>query len=246
MDRMLYIAMTGAKHVISSQAVNSNNLANASTTGFRADLEAFRSLPLEGPGLNTRVYAVDEGVGTKLDTGSIITTGRNLDIAVNGDGWIAVQAPDGSEAYTRAGNLQVTSAGQLVTREGYPVLGNSGPIAVPPFEKLDLGEDGTVSILPVGQEITTVSAVERIRLVNPDAANLYKGSDGLMRVPNDIVVAPDAKVKIVSGSLESSNVNAIDSLVNMIALARQFEMHVKVMSTAKENDEAATQLLRVS
>lgn len=245
MDRMLYIAMTGAKHVITAQAVNSNNLANASTTGFRADLEAFRSLPLTGPGLNTRVYAVDAGVGTKLDNGSILTTGRDLDIAVDGKGWIAVQAPDGSEAYTRAGNLQVSSAGQLVTREGYPVLGNNGPIAIPPSEKLDIGEDGTVSVLPAGQEITTVSAVERIRLVNPDEKDIYKGNDGLMRVTDGVVVAPDSKVKLVSGALEGSNVNAIDSLVTMIELARQFEMHVKLMSTAKQNDEAATELLRI-
>lgn len=246
MDKMLYVAMTGAKQVMRAQEVNSNNLANASTTGFRADLDAFRSVPVVGPGYSSRVYAVDEGQGTKLDSGSVITTGRQLDVAVNGDGWIAVQAPDGSEAYTRAGNLEVNPLGQLLTRDGAAVLGNGGPIVIPPHDKLDIGEDGAISIVPVGQEITTVATIERIRLVKPDAADMYKGTDGLMRVVEGAEAIPDASVKLTSGALETSNVNTVEALVNMISLARQFEAHVKVMSTAKENDESATQLLRIS
>lgn len=246
MDRLLYIAMTGAKQTLRAQAVNSNNLANASTTAFRADLDTFRSQPLNGPGYNTRVYAVDEGQGSDLSTGSLVTTGRELDVALKGKGWIAVQAPDGSEAYTRAGSLEISPLGQLVTRQGFAVLGNGGPIAIPPSEKVEVGEDGTVSVLPLGQEITTISAVDRIKLVNPEEDTLFKGDDGLMRVKEGTNVVPDASVKLLSGTLEGSNVNTIEALVDMISLARQYEMHIKVMAAAKENDEVGTQLLRIS
>lgn len=246
MDRLLYIAMTGAKHTMRAQAVNSNNLANASTTAFRADFDAFRSQALNGPGYNSRVYAVDQGQGSDLASGSLESTGRELDVAIKGQGWIAVQAPDGSEAYTRAGNLVVSPLGQLVTQDGFAVLGNGGPIAVPPAQKIEIGEDGTVSVLPLGQEITTIAAVERIKLVNPEAESLYKGADGLMRVREGTAVAADAGVKLVSGTLEGSNVNTIEALVDMISLARQYEMHIKVMGAAKENDEVSTQMLRIS
>jgi len=247
MDRLLYIAMTGASQVMKSQAVNSNNLANASTNGFRADLEAFKSLPLNGPGLSSRVYAVAEGQGVDFSQGSLNATGNPLDVAIKGQGWIAVQTADGSEAYTRAGNLQVNELGQLLTGSGLPVIGgDGGPIALPPFEKIDIGDDGTISLRANGQSAATVSNVNRILLVNPDAATMYKGSDGLMRVDEGIDVLPDANVSLASGVLESSNVNPVEALVNMISLARQFEMHVKVMSTAQENDAASASLMRIN
>jgi len=247
MDRLLYIAMTGASQVSKAQAVNSNNLANASTNGFRADLEAFRSLPLDGPGHKSRIYAVAEGKGVDFTQGTLNATGNPLDIALKGQGWIAVQAADGSEAYTRAGNLQINELGQLLTGAGLPVIGNDGgPIALPPYEKLDIGDDGTISLRAKGQSANTVANVNRILLVNPDSAEMYKGSDGLMRVNDGIEVVPDANVTVATGVIESSNVNPVESLVNMIALARQFEMHIKVMSTAQENDAATVQLMRIN
>ncbi|WP_126453745.1 flagellar basal-body rod protein FlgF [Sulfuriflexus mobilis] len=247
MDRLLYIAMTGASQVSRAQAVNSNNLANASTQGFRADLDAFRSLPLNGPGHSSRVYAVDSGQGVDFSLGSLNATGNSLDVALNGQGWIAVQAADGSEAYSRAGNLQVNELGQLLTGAGQPVIGqDGGPISIPPFEKLDIGDDGTISIRAQGQEAATLANVNRIKLVNPDTANMYKGHDGLMRVQEGVAVVADANIKLLNGMIEGSNVNAVESLVNMITLARQFEMHVKMMSTAQENDAASTQLMRIA
>jgi len=245
MDRMLFIAMNGATQTVLAQAVNSNNLANASTTGFRADLEAFSSLPVSGPGYNSRAYAVSNGQGVDFSSGSIQSTGNQLDLAINGDGWIAVQAIDGSEGYTRAGNLKVNEVGQLLTENDLPVLGNDGPIAVPPFEEFNIGDDGTVSIRPVGQEVSTLAVINRIKLVNPDLENLYKGKDGLMRVVDALPVAADSNVRVVSGALETSNVNPISSLVNMISLSRQFEMHIKVMETAKQNDTVSLELLNI-
>ena len=247
MDKLLYIAMTGASQASKAQAVNSNNLANASTNGFRADLESFRSLPIDGPGHRSRAYAAAEAQGIDFSQGTLNATGNPLDVAIKGKGWIAVQAPDGSDAYTRAGNLQINQFGQLLTGAGLPVLGSDGgPIALPPFEKIDIGDDGTISIRAQGQEASTIANVNRIQLVNPDASTMSKGRDGLMHVDEGIEVLADAKVQLAGGVLESSNVNPVESLVNMIALARQFEMQVKMMSTAQENDAASTSLMRIN
>ncbi|MBI2779851.1 MAG: flagellar basal-body rod protein FlgF [Gammaproteobacteria bacterium] len=245
MDRMLYVAMSGAKQTMLAQAVNTNNLANVNTTGFRADLEAFRSLPVYGPGYPSRVYAQTETPGTDLLAGTLSTTGRELDVAVNGAGWIAVQAADGSEAYTRAGDLRVTVNGQLETGAGRPVMGNGGPIAVPPFEKLEIGADGTISIRPVGQAANALAVVDRIKLVNPPLGQMEKGTDGLMRVKDGKNAAADAAVQLASGVLESSNVNAIEAMVRMIELGRQFETQIKMMRAAQENDAASAQLMRM-
>ncbi len=228
-----------------AQATNSHNLANASTTGFRADLLAFRSHPLRGPGYDSRVYSAVEDRGPDFSKGSYRDTGRDLDVAIQGDGWIAVQTPDGAEGYTRAGDLRLTPVGQLVTRMGRPVLGSGGPVAVPPFEKLEIGGDGTISVLPLGQEPSTLAVVNRIKLVNPPREDLVKGADGLMRLRGG-AAEPDASVKLVTGTLEGSNVNAVEALVNMIALARSFEMQVKLMRTAQDNDAASAQVMRIT
>ena len=246
MDRMLYIAMTGASQTMLAQTANTHNLANASTTGFRADLEAFRAMPVYGQGHPSRVYAMAERPGTDLSSGTVTATGRELDVAVNGDGWLAVQAADGSEAYTRAGDLRVSSNGQLVNGAGRPVLGNGGPIAIPPSEKIDIGVDGTITSRALGQAPNTLAAVDRIRLVNPPKADLMKGADGLMRLRSGEPVAPDVNVRLVAGSLESSNVNAVEAMVNMITLSRQFEMQVKAMKTTEEIDQSAAQILRMN
>jgi len=246
MDRMLYLSMTGARETMLSQAVNTNNLANASTTGFRADLETVVSMPLYGPGQPSRVYGVTEGNGVDLAPGALKRTGRELDVAVKGDGWIAVQAPDGGEAYTRAGDLHVDSYGVLTTGAGHPVMGDGGPIAIPPYGKLDIGADGTISVQPLGQGVNALAVVDRIKLVKLPPDQVTKGDDGLVRLKNAAKVEPDASVTLVSGALETSNVNAVESMVRLIELARQYEAQVKMMKTAEENDSAAAQLLRTS
>lgn len=246
MDRMLYVAMSGAKQTMLAQTTNSNNLANATTNGFRADLAAFRSQPVSGPGMPSRVYAMAERPGIDLTAGVINSTGRDLDVAIKGDGWIAVQAADGSEAYTRAGNLNLGAGGLLVTGGGVPVMGNGGPIALPDAEKIEIGTDGTISIRGIGQAVSTLTTLDRIKLVNPDASQLVKGADGLMHLKNGEQAEPDAAVNLVSGALEASNVNAVEAMVNMIALARQYEAQVKMMSAAKEADDLSTQLLSMT
>ena len=246
MDHMLYIAMSSAAQTMQAQAANTHNLANANTTGFRADLAAFQSMPLSGPGLPSRIYAVEQNASMDLSPGTITTTGRELDIAVNGNGWIAVQAEDGSEAYTRDGNLRISANGLLETATGHPVLGNGGPIAIPPADKMEIGADGTVSIRPLGQTAATLAVVDRIKLVAPPVESLEKRSDGLIQVQGGGNSAADAGVRVLTGSLESSNVNAIESMVNMITLARQYEMQVKLMNTAQSNDAAATQIMRLA
>jgi flagellar basal-body rod protein FlgF len=246
MDKMLYIAMSGAKQTTLAQAVNTNNLANVSTTGFKADLAQFRAMPVFGAGMPTRVYAMTERPGVDLSTGPLTTTGNELDVAIRGEGWIAVQTPEGGEAYTRAGDLRLDSAGMLVTGAGHPVLGNGGPIALPPFEKLEIGADGTLSIRPVGQGPNVLAEVDRIKLVNPPAAELTKGQDGLFRRADGAIEPPDATVQLVSGALEGSNVSAVEAMVNMITLSRQYEAQLKMMETAKDNDAAGDQLLRMA
>ena len=246
MDRSIYIAMTGASEIMHAQAVNAHNLANANTTGFRADLEAFKSLPMYGPGYPSRVYALAEQTDVDFTPGALINTGRDLDVAVNGEGWIAVQGADGNEAYTRAGNLQVDSNGLLTTGAGHPVMGNAGPIALPPYKKLEIAADGTLSIQPLGQAPNSLAVVDRIKLVNPELKNLTKGYDGLIRTRQGDVAAPDAAVRLSSGRLESSNVNSVEAMVNMIELARQFELQVKMMATTEESDKLSAQLMRLS
>lgn len=228
-----------------AQTVNSNNLANANTTGFQADLANFDDQLLSGTGLDSRTYAVAENSGVSFDKGSIVSTGRDLDVAVNGDGWLAVQSPDGSEAYTRAGDLRVNINGQLLTGAGHPVLGDGGPLVIPEFEKLEIGTDGTVSVQPIGQQPTVLAEVGRIKLVSPAAADLVKGEDGLLRTRQGKDAEASNEVTLVSGMLESSNVNAVEALVNMIDYSRQFEMAVKLMNTAKTMDEQSTRLMEL-
>ena len=246
MDEMLYIAMTGAKQTEVAQTINTNNLANVSTSGFRADLHSFSSIPIDGPGVDSRVNAVVDSYGTDFSQGAIAVTGRDLDIAIRGNGFLAVQTPDGSEAYTRAGDLHEGPGGVLQTRSGHLVMGEGGPLALPPYTKLLIGEDGTISIRPVGQGPETLSIVDRVKLVNPDVATLTKGSDGLFYLPDGEVADPDGSVTLQSGALGQSNVNVARTLVNMIELARQYEMQINVIKTSEENADAAAQMMQMS
>ncbi len=246
MDRMLYVAMSGAKQNMLAQAINSNNLANISTTGFRADLAAARSMPLfGGSGFPTRVYSMTEKPGIDFNQGAMSTTGRDLDIAVSGKGFISVQAPDGSEAYTRAGDLKTDNAGVLQTGAGHIVLGESGPITIPEAAKVDIGKDGTISITQMGDAGGGSTVVDRLKLVNPNIKELKRNEFGLFVLKNGENAEVDDEVSIVSGTIETSNVNAAAALVNMIELARQFEMQIKMLKTAEENNAQAVQMMKL-
>ena len=245
MDRMLYVAMTGAKETLQAQAVNNHNLANASTTGFRAELSAFQSRAVDGSGYASRVYATNASTGWNNQSGAMLSTGRDLDVAINGDGWIAVQGPDGKEAYTRAGDLQIDPNGNLTNGAGHPVIGDGGPINVPPYTSIFFARDGSISIVAQGQTPDTTSTVGRIKLVKPADTALVRGDDGLFRMKDGSEAPSDATVAIGSGTLESSNVNTADAMVTMIELARHFEMQVKAIRTAEENGAAAAQIMRV-
>lgn len=246
MDKSLFISMTGASQNMKSQTAHANNLANLSTTGFRRDFEQARSMQVFGDGQPTRVYAMSERPGTDMSSGSMIQTGRDLDVAVEGSGWIAVQAPDGNEAYTRAGNLRIDAFGVLRTASGLSVLGNGGPVAIPPAEKIEIGSDGTISIRALGEAPNVMAEVDRIKLVNPDEKLLRKGEDGLMRVQGQLEQPADGAVRVATGFLEGSNVNAVEEMTSMLALSRQFELHVKMMRTAEENSQSTNKILQMS
>lgn len=246
MDRALYVAMTGAQAVMAAQRAVTNNIANASTTGFRAELHATEQYQVTGDGLPSRIASTVRDSGYNASQGMIEATGNPLDVAVRGRGWIAVQAPDGSEAYTRAGSLKITQQGQLVTASGEPVLGDGGPIAVPPSDHVEIAADGTVSIVPQGQAANTLATVGRLRVVDADDRDMSRRPDGLFRVRQGVAMQPVAGDALEVGALEGSNVNMADQLVSMIGLSRQFEMQVKVLHTAEENARAASTLLKVS
>ena len=246
MDKMIYVAASGARQVMQAQAVNANNLANASTTGFQADMAAARARVQDGPVYPSRVYAQPEPGGTDFTKGAIQHTGRDLDIAVDGQGWIAVQAPDGGEAYTRAGNLRISPTGMLETGAGYPVMGEGGPMLLPAAQKVEIAPDGTVSTLPVGQDAATLAVVGRIKAVNPDPTQLHKDENGLLRLRDGNQAPASNEVKLLSGALEGSNVNMVEAMTTMIGLSRQFEASIKLMETARENDSASAQLMRIS
>ena len=243
---MIFLAMSAARQMLNGQAAAAHNLANANTTGFKADFEAYRAMPMLGDGFASRVFSMAERPGIDLTAGSIESTSNDLDIALAGAGMIAVQAPDGSEAYTRAGDLKLDSTGQLTTASGAPVLGNGGPIVLPPAEKITIGADGTVSIRPVGQEANTLAQIDRIRLVKPDPKNLIKGDDGLFRTRDHTPAPIDASVTVTSGALEHSNVNPVGEMIQMIETARRYELAVKAMKTAEQMDADGARVLRLN
>lgn len=243
---MIYIAMSGAKHILDQQAVVANNLANASTSGYRAAASAFRAVPVQGDGLATRTYVVDSTPGANFAPGALQSTGRSLDVAVQGPGWIAVQASDGSEAYTRNGNLQVSSNGLLQTRDGLNVMGDGGPIAIPADSAITIANDGTVSAVSIVPPPKAVNAVGRIKLVNPNENQLVRGGDGLFRLASGGSADADPKVALASGMLESSNVDPVGEMISMISLARQFDLQMKLLTSADNDAQKATQILSVT
>jgi flagellar basal-body rod protein FlgF len=238
MDRLIYLSMSGAKATLQRQDVLANNLANASTTGFRAELQAFRAVPVRGDGASTRVYALESTVGYNAQPGPVQSTGRGLDVAMQGNAWLAVQALDGTEAYTRAGAMEVNPEGVLVTPGGLPVLGDGGPITLPPNAAVEIAADGTVTAMV---DNGRPQAVGRLKLATPEAP-MNRGTDGLFRpAEGDLTADPNARVQ--GGALEGSNVSPVETMVAMIAAARQFEQQMKMIQSAEQKEQAATKLL---
>ncbi|MCW4151230.1 flagellar basal body rod protein FlgF [Halomonas sp. 18H] len=250
MDRMLYTAMSGAKHTMDQQSVVSNNLANVATSGFRAQLQAARSVPVEGDALlPTRTSAVTTTPGTDYSQGPVDFTGRTLDVAMQGDAWMAVQDGEGVETYTRRGDLQVDNDGILMS-VGRPVVGDGGPIALPQGAQISIGADGTISAIPQGEGPEALVNVGRIKLVTPEEGELTRGEDGLFRAPPNEegepgALAADEDATLVSGALEGSNVSAVDAMVTMIDAARRYDMQMKMLSSADENAQRANSMLSI-
>lgn len=244
MDRMLYISMSGAKEVMLSQANNSNNLANASTDGFKQDFNVFRAQHMEGPGWESRAYSMDERPATDFTAGAIKVTGREMDIVTKENGFLAIQSPAGDEALTRTASLQTLQTGELVDVQGNPILNEGGaPIVVPPYKSMAIGDDGTISIVPADSPSNQLVVLDRLRLVQPNPKELEKGLDGFIR--NTGAELPQADIKVLSGALETSNVNTAEALVNMIELSRKYEMQVKMMATTKTHGQKSDQLLSI-
>ncbi len=247
MDRAIYTVMAGARQTMDAQTVHANNLANVSTVGFRKDFAAAQSRYVHADGTqNSRVTTTMLANETDFSAGALQETGRDLDVAIEGNGFIAVIAKDGSEAYTRAGDLHINTLGQLTTREGLLVLGNGGPIAIPPAEKIEIGKDGGISVRSLGQGPETLSTVDRIRLVSAEGQALKKREDGLFEARDGAPLAVDPTLSVVSGNLETSNVNAVEAMTEVLSLSRQFELQLKVLTTVDSTTEAASRLLSTS
>lgn len=253
MDRLIYTAMTGASQTLDEQATIANNLANTSTTGFRAQLSAYRSVPLKtqdqlATNNNdvTRTFVLSSTPTPDFTPGIIQKTGNPTDLAIQGDGWFAVQTADGNEAYTRNGSFHFDENGQLVDSAGRTVLGNGGPISAPPGATITVGTDGSVSELGGGDSPNQIAVVDRLKLVNPGNATMLRGDDGLFRTSDNQPAQSDPTVQVVSGAVEASNVNPVEAMVSMIANARQFEMQMKMLTTADSNEQSANALLNFS
>lgn len=246
MDRLIYLAMNGAKHTLERQATVSHNLANASTTGFRSQIDAFRALPVVGPGARTRAFVVDTEVGTDFSYGSIQTTGRPLDVAIQGKGWFAVQALDGSEAYTRDGDFHLNPNGVMQLRNGLNLIGEGGVLTIPPNSTVAIAPDGTVSTVPQDGALTGVNVIGRLKLVNPPEKEMVRGGDGLFRQRSGQTAAADAGVRVSAGALEGSNVSAVDALVSMITHTRHFDTQIKLIQTADTMSRQLGQVINMS
>ena len=241
MDRLIYLSMAGAKATMQRQDSLANNLANASTTGFRAEMQAFRAVPVRGEGATTRAYVLESTIGHDSRPGAMQATGRNLDVALQGNAWLAVQGLDGTEAYTRAGALEVNAEGVLVTPAGLPVQGDGGPITVGLNAQVEIGADGTITATTGNGRPQNVG---RLKLVTPEAP-LQRGTDGLFRAADGDLPA-DATARVSSGMLEGSNVSPVETMVAMIAAARQFEQQMKALQGAEQRETQAAKLLAPS
>lgn len=245
MDRSLYVSMTGASEVFSAQAVKANNLANLSTPGFKAALVQQQSYDVTGEGLPTRTYVRSEVPGYDLSPGAIQTTNNELDVAIKGEGWIVVSTENGDQALTRRGDLTINANGELINGAGFYIEGGGGRIVIPPSESISIAEDGQISVVPIGADANTKVVIDKIRLTKTESDSLKIREDGLFDTGNDAGFEDDISVFLTSGALETSNVNAVNELVDLIALTRKYELDLKMMNTAKENDEQVAQILHL-
>lgn len=245
MDKLLYVSMSGAAETMRAQAIQANNLANVATSGFRSEYSQARAMPVFGDGFPSRVYAMTESPGVKYAPGTISQTGNDMDMAINGDGWFVVQDASGKEAYTRAGEFNIDPSGVMRTRDGLAVMGGGAPLVVPPYEKVEVGSDGTVSVRSLGQGAESMTVAGRIKLVNPDVTKLTRGEDGLYRMIDGSSAPEAAGVKVVTGAVEGSNVNAVEALTQIINLSRQFEMQIKMMHQAQQLDESSARVMQL-
>lgn len=245
MDKLIYTAASGLKSHMAAQAAIANNMANASTIGFRAEKVNFNSLLLKGAGFDSRQPASENITDFDRSAGAITTTGRNLDIAIPGDQWMAVQANDGSEGYTRRGDLSISATGVLETGDGFPVMGSGGPITVPPATSVSIAQDGTISIIPVGGDAKNPQVIDRIKFASAQGSQTSKGLDNLIHVQGGGILPTDENAKCISGALEQSNVNMTQSLVDMIENQRSYEVQANLMKSAKDMDESAASVMRM-
>ena len=245
MDQLAYISARGMREIMLQQEVNIHNLANASTPGFRASLMQAESNYVVGEGFDTRAFSSVSKIDVDLTPGPMQATGHDLDVAISGEGWIAILGPNGGEALTRRGDLRVDEVGQLINGAGQQVMGDAGPITLPPYQSLSIGSDGTVSFVPVGEQPNAVAVLDRIKLVNPPVESLEKSEEGLIVSNGGLPSDPDAGVLLVTGSLEGSNVSTVSAMVEMIELARQFESEVNMLESAEEIDSDSIRLMRV-
>lgn len=246
MDKMIYTAMTGAQHILDQQATNSHNLANASSTGFKAQIDQFKAVPVKGGALDTRSFVISATTGSDFTPGAIEQTGRSLDVAVEGKGWFTVQRANGTEGYTRNGAFKISANGLLQTGSGLNVIGEGGPITIPPGTQVSVGGDGTVSTVNEGNPSGPSTTLDRLKLTNPAENTLVRGADGLFEVSGGGTAQADPLVKVVNGALESSNVSLVESMVNMISLARQFDIQMKLLQHAENNDAGAAKLFSLN
>ncbi len=245
MDRALYVAMTGAVQTLRAQAVNHHNLANASTVGFKAELAVAGAVGINGAGFGARINAQNFIAGTDGQGGSLQATGQALDVALKQDNWLAVQAPDGSEAYTKAGDLTLDATGTLRTASGLAVLGEGGPITLPPATQVNIGTDGTVSLIAAGQSDSIATSAGKLKVVSAPASQLERSGNGLFSAKAGFTPQPATGAVLTTGALESSNVNVADAMVTMIELARNFELQTRAMKAADENAQQSASLLRM-
>lgn len=243
MDRLIYTAMTGAKATMGQEAAVAHNLANATTTGFRAEVHRLRAVQVQSEALPSKAFVVDASAGADFTIGAVSQTGRELDAAISGKGWFSVQMPNGTEAYTRSGSFQIDENGVLRTRNGLEVVGESGPISIPPDNLIEISSDGSIVATPASGARTTATVVGRLKLVNPPETDLQRGADGLFRLPGSTSADADPAVKVAGGYLEGSNVNIVEQMVTMISLARQYELNTRLLQTAQDNDKAASQII---
>jgi len=245
MDKLIYSSLSAMRAAMARQTTTANNLANINTAGFRGEMSSSTALYLKGDGFDARATNSGEVVSADMSEGTVSETGRSLDVAIQGkDSLLAVQSREGDEAYTRRGDLKLSDSGLLTTGDGLPVLGDGGPITLPPYDKLTIAPDGTISIVPQGADPSQIQTVDRLKLVATNGTDIAKGLDGLFRPRNGGTLAPDPQANVRQGAIEGSNVNASATLIDMIEASRDWDMQVKMMSSAQDIDKASADLMR--